>query len=917
MTSSKKKLYLIDGSALAYRSYFAFIRNPLYNSKGENTSAVFGFARFLLKILDEENPDYWAVVFDPPGPTFRHKQFKEYKATRQKMPVDMRDQIPRIHQVVEAMNIPMLEVSGYEADDVIGTLAKRAQKQGLEVYMVTGDKDFMQLIAPGIKMYNPKRAGEDAEVLDETRVQEKVGLPPTKIVDYFGLVGDTSDNIPGVPGVGEKTAVKLIQEFGTLEEVLNNAEKIGRANVRENLQTHKENALLSKKLVIIDTEVPVGIDLEMLKRKPLNNERIFVLFKDLEFSSLLDRFTTQKESQQAFYRVINTKEKLLDLSETLKKSDDFVIDLETTDKNPMRAEIVGIAFSVKSKEAYYVPVEIEKCASAHKSAKQVEREMFLRVEGDLFGSVSVSKLLKPILEDAKITKCGHNIKYDMVVLSRYGIELVGLEFDTMVASYLINPTLRQHNLDALALEHLNYVKIPTSDLIGKGKKQLSMSEVSVDKVAQYACEDADITYRLRKIFEPQLKNSELYDLFKQVEIPLIHVLMDMEKTGIALDLEFLAEMSHKMEKQLEQLISSIYEMAGEEFNINSTQQLGRILFEKLQLPKLKRTKTGYSTDVNVLQELAKFHDLPKTLIEYRELTKLKSTYVDALPKLVNPETGRVHTSYNQTVAATGRLSSSDPNLQNIPIRTEIGREIRRAFVPADSEHVILAADYSQIELRIMAHLSKDPVLLEAFKQDEDIHTKTASLVFGVAPDEVTPEHRRKAKEINFGIMYGMGVYGLASRLDISREEAQQFITDYFIQYPKVNDFIIKTITEARQKGYVTTLLNRRRYLPDINSENRGRREFAERTAINTPIQGTAADLIKVAMIKIWHKLKAKKLQSKMIMQVHDELVFEVPKSEVEDVKELVRQEMEGAIELVVPIKVDVGVGPNWLEAYRV
>ncbi|MFQ6113921.1 MAG: DNA polymerase I [bacterium] len=911
----KKKLYLIDGSALAYRSYFALIRNPLYNSKGENTSAVFGFTRFLLKILDEENPDYLAVVFDPPGPTFRHKQYKEYKATRQKMPDDMRDQIPRIHQVVQAMNVPVLEVPGYEADDVIGTLVKRAQKDGLEAYMVTGDKDFMQLVAPDIKMYNPKRAGEEVEVLDEEAVREKIGLHPTKVVDYLGLVGDTSDNIPGVPGVGDKTAVKLLQEFDSLEDVLENAEKISRANVRENLLTHKQDALLSKKLVTIDTDAPVKIDLESLKRNSPDNEKVVELFKELEFSTLLERFTTHQRSPQASYNLVDKKEKLEELLETLRKTGRCVVDLETTDKDPMRAEIVGIAFSVKAGEAYYVPVQVEKRQSTQNHRKGVEREMFLQGDGELFGSVSVSRLLKPILEDSKIKKCGQNIKYDMLVLSRYGIDLQGLQFDTMVASYLINPTLRQHNLDALALEHLNYVKIRTSDLIGKGKKQLNMSQVSIDEVANYACEDADITCRLQELFEPQLENSELYDLFQQVEIPLIYVLMDMEKTGVALDLDYLAEMSKRMEKQLAKLITNIYEMAGEEFNINSTQQLAQILFEKLQLPKLKRTKTGYSTDANVLKELAKFHELPKTLLEYRELTKLKSTYVHALPKLVNPETGRVHTSYNQTVAATGRLSSSDPNLQNIPIRTEIGREIRRAFVTGDSGHVILDADYSQIELRIMAHLSKDPVLLEAFRNDEDIHTKTASLVFDVSADEVTPDHRRRAKEINFGIMYGMGVYGLASRLDISTDEAQQFITDYFIQYPKVNEFIIKIISEARQKGYVTTLLNRRRYLPDINSENRSRREFAERTAINTPIQGTAADLIKVAMINIWRKLQEKGLQTKMIMQVHDELVFEAPNSELQEVKTLVKGEMEGAIKLDVPIKVDIGVGPNWLEAH--
>lgn len=910
MSSAQKTLYLIDGSALAYRSYFAFIRNPLFNSKGENTSAVFGFTRFLLKIFDEEDPDYLAVVFDPPGPTQRHEQFAEYKATRQKMPDDMREQMPRIHQVVGALNIPILEIPGYEADDVIGTLARRAQAQNMDVYVVSGDKDFMQLVGPGIKLYNPKRAGDEVEILDEAAVVEKVGLPPGKITDYLGLMGDTSDNIPGVPGVGEKTAVKLVQEFGSLEQVLENSDRVSRANVRDNLKTHAENALLSKRLVLLNTDLPIDLDLGSLQRRKPDLATIIELFKELEFSSLVDRFTVRQEPEEVTYHVVDTPEKLDALLDRLGSAARFVIDLETTERDPMRAEVVGLAVAFQANEAHYLPVKPGKNRNDGASSRP---PMLLAGEGG--ETVSLSERLKPVLEDAAIEKGGQNIKYEMLVLARNGIELQGVAFDTMVASYLLNPSLRQHNLDALALEHLNYVKISTSELIGKGKHQTSMRLVDMEEIAKYACEDADITLRLWELFEPRLKNARLYDLFERVEIPLIYVLADMERTGVALDLPYLQEMSQRLEKQLDALIARIYEMAGEEFNINSTQQLSRILFEKLQLPRKKRTKTGYSTDVKVLEELAKYHDLPRTLMEYRELSKLKSTYVDALPRLVNPHTGRLHTSYNQTVAATGRLSSSDPNLQNIPIRTELGRSIRRAFVTGDAEHLILDADYSQIELRIMAHLSKDPTLLEAFENDEDIHTKTAALVFGLEPDEVTPEYRRRAKEINFGIMYGMGVYGLASRLDISREEAQQFITNYFIQYPKVNEYIIRIITEARQKGYVTTLLSRRRYLPEINSDNRNRREFAERTAINTPIQGTAADLIKVAMINIWRKLRERGLQARMIMQVHDELVFEVPKSEVDVVRELVRREMEEAIDLEVPIKVDIGVGPNWLEAH--
>ncbi len=903
----KKKLFLIDGSALAYRSFFAFIKNPLFNSKGENTSAVFGFVRFLFKIIDDENPDYLAVVFDPPGPTFRHKQYKAYKATRQKMPEDMRDQIPKIHKMIAALSIPIIEFPGYEADDVIGTLAKRASSVGFETYLVSGDKDFMQLVDDGVIMYNPKRTGDEIEILDIKAVEEKIGLPPAKIVDYLGLMGDTSDNVPGVPGIGEKTAVQLIQQFGSLESVLDNAEKVSRANVRENLKTHRDTALLSKKLVVIDTAVPVDIDLESLRCKEPDNETVVRQFQELEFNSLLSRFTRKAATSKLDYVVIDAREKLQELLKMISAAGRFAIHLETTAADPMRAEILGIAFSLEPDQAFYLPLKAEKVGATP--------GLFFQESGDLFGLVPVAELLSPIFKNESIEKCSHNIKYDILVLSRYGIGLQGGSFDTMVASYLLNPTLRQYTLESLALEHLNHTMIPPTESPGKGRGQISLTDSPVNDVSQYACEKADITLKLRQHFAKQLKTTQLHSLFTEVEIPLIYVLMEMEKAGVALDLPFLEDMSREMASKLDQLITRIYEMAGEEFNINSTQQLGQILFEKLKLPRKRRTKTGYSTDVNVLEELAKVHELPRALIEYRELTKLKSTYVDALPKLVNAETGRLHTSYNQTVAATGRLSSSDPNLQNIPIRTEIGRKIRQGFVPSDDRHVILDADYSQIELRIMAHLSGDPVLLEAFQNDEDIHTKTAALVFEVPPEQVTADHRRRAKEINFGIMYGMGEFGLSSRLEISREEARDFITNYFIKYPKVNDFIIRTISEAREKGFVTTMLNRRRYLPDILSNNRGRREFAERTAINTPIQGTAADLIKVAMINIWRRVKTEKLQAKMIMQVHDELVFEVPKSEVETVKKLVKQEMEEAIKLNVPVKVEIGVGPNWLAAH--
>ena len=910
---SQKSLFLIDGSAIAYRSYFAFIKNPLINSKGQNTSAVFGFLRFLYMILDNEKPDNLAVIFDPKGPTFRHKLYSEYKATRQKMPDDMRDQIPMIHQVIDALNIPRIEVEGFEADDVIGTLAKRAENKDFMTYLVSGDKDFMQLVDKQTRLYNPKRAGEDVEILDETGVLQKVGLPPDKIIDYLALMGDVSDNVPGVRGIGNKTAVRLIEEFGSLEAVLENAEKVSRANIRENLKTCHDVALLSKRLVTIDRDVPLDIEPESLKCVEPDHEMIVELLKRLEFSSLVERFQIGQKSKKITSEIVDSPDKIQKLLRTLQSAEHFVVDVETTEGDPMRAEVVGLAFSAKAGEAFYVPVHVEKRPVGN--GPSVVREMFLKADGDLFGGLPLNDSLKPILEDPNKKKSGHNIKYDMLVLARHGIALQGISFDTMVASYLINPTFRQHNLDALALEHLNFQKISISDLIGKGKNQLSIADVEMGRVAEYACEDADITLKLTEKFEQQLQRANLTDLFRDVEIPLIHVLADMEKTGVALDLDFLNKMSIRMKKQVDGLVKSIYEMAGEEFNINSTQQLGEILFEKLQLPKKKRTKTGYSTDAKVLEELAALHDLPRMLLEYRELTKLKSTYVDALPGLVNPETGRLHTSYNQTVAATGRLSSSDPNLQNIPIRTDMGREIRRAFVPEDRDHVILDADYSQIELRVMAHLSKDPVLLEAFQNEEDVHSKTASLIFQVPPEDLTHEHRRRAKEINFGIMYGMGIYGLASRLHISNEEARDFITSYFALYYKVKEFIDRTHQQAEQNGFVTTMLNRRRYLPEINSKNRNIREFARRTAVNTPIQGSAAELIKVAMINIWKKLNERGYETKMIMQVHDELVFETPKSEVDEIKKLVKHEMEHALPLDVPIKAEIGIGPNWLEAH--
>lgn len=906
-SQTNKKLFLIDGSALAYRSYFAFVRNPLINSKGENTSAVFGFLNSLLKIIDEQQPDYLAAVFDTPEPTFRHKLYPEYKATRQKMPDEMSEQLPRIKQVLDVLKIPVIEIPGMEADDVMGTLAKQAEQQNVETYLVTGDKDFLQLVSSVVKVYNPRRAGEDVEILDEQGVVQKIGLPPAKIIDYLSLMGDSSDNVPGVAGIGPKTALEILNQFDSLEDVYNNLDKIKREPVRNKLVESREQAFLSQKLVTLDTQVVIPLNIEDLNRKAPDNNRAFNLIKELEFHSLLERFTGTEKTEKVNYITIREADQLQSFVTKLQSCRQFTFDLETTDVDPMKAEIVGLSFSWKEGEAYYIPTVSEKIAAT--------TDLFTNQKFRGFPLKSVLQQLNPVFENESIRKSGQNAKYDLLVLSRAGVEVKGVDFDTMVASYVVNPSLRQHNLDALSLTYFNYQKIPTKSLIGTGKNQITMAEVPVEQVSRYACEDADFTQRLRYVLEPKLIEYDLKKLFDEVEMPLIHVLLDMERNGVSLNLSLLGQMSKDLDRRLNQLIKIIYDLAGQEFNINSTKQLADILFKKLELPIVKRTKTGPSTDVDVLETLAKEHELPRELLEYRQLTKLKSTYVDALPRLINPQTGRVHTSYNQTVAATGRLSSSDPNLQNIPIRTEIGRKIREAFVPIDDNHVILDADYSQIELRIMAHLSQDPTLIQAFQDGKDIHRETAALVFKVNPEEVTGDMRRRAKEVNFGIMYGMGPYGLASRLEIPQEEAEMFIINYFASYPKIQEFMTQAQEFARNNGYVTTLLNRRRYLPDIHSDNRRVREFAERNAINTPIQGTAADLIKVAMIKIFERLKQKKLKTKMIMQVHDELVFEVPQSEVELMKELVRKEMEQAIELSVPIKVDIGLGNNWLEAH--
>ncbi len=898
--ADKERLFLIDGSALAYRAFYAFVRNPLVNSRGENISAVFGFSKTVLKIIDEQKPDYLAVVFDTPEPTFRHQIYKEYKAQRAQMPAEMVEQLPRIHELCRVLQIPLLTLSGYEADDLIGTLVQMAEAENLFTVVVSGDKDLLQLVSPSTVVLNPRRSGEEPEWLDDKAVQEKLGLKPQQVVDYLALMGDSSDNIPGVAGVGPKGASTLLQKYGTLEEIFRHLDEIGNKRLQSSLTGQLESARFSRTLAQIKCDLELQWRPSQLRLREPDPEEAAAFFQKLEIQSLVDRFSIGQTEQQRNYLCLQTLAQVSQLAEDLKAAGEFAFDTETTDLAPMSADLVGLSFAYVEGQAYYIP---------------------LRGPNDLTAGFhpldqrQVLDLLRPILQDRTIGKMGHNAKYDMLVLSQHGVGVEGLVSDTMVASYLINPSARQHNLDAVTLSELNIKKIPITSLIGSGKKQLRMDEVAIERICEYACEDADMTWRLSRLFRQRLQDLQLMDLFAQVEIPLTAVLMQMEKNGVVIDTPFLQQMSRELAKELQKLEAEIYELAGESFNINSPKQLGAILFEKLRLPSMRKTKTGYSTDVTVLEKLANHHLLPQTILQYRQLAKLQSTYVETLPSLVNHKTGRVHTSFNQTVAATGRLSSSEPNLQNIPIRTDIGRRIRRAFIPRSKENIIVDADYSQIELRIMAHLSHDKMLCDSFAKDEDVHARTAALVFGVTNDQVTADQRRKAKEVNFGIMYGMGIYGLAQRLNISSEEADDFIKSYFAVYPGVQKYMVDIVDKTRRLGYVTTLLDRRRYIPEISSENRQIREFAERTAINTPIQGSAADLIKLAMIRIQERLQKAKMRSCMILQVHDELVFDVFQPEREELKEMIRREMEQAIALSVPIKVEIGEGPSWFDAH--
>lgn len=896
---AKKRFFIMDGNAYIYRAFYAI--EGLSTSTGIPTNAVFGFTRLLLKLLFDDKPDYIAIAFDTAGPTFRHEEYAEYKADRPEMPSPLAQQLPVIREVIDALNIPILEQSGYEADDIIGTVAKKAEAAGMEVIIVTGDKDALQLVSPNIKVnpYSFRGFFEPGFVFDREAVKERHGVEPDKVTDLMGLMGDKIDNIPGVPGIGKKTAPQLIEQFGSLEELLDHADEVKSESQKRLLKEYREQALLSKRLATVDVNVPMNLDLKSCELRDFDQSKLMNLFRRLEFRQFIRELDlSQKKDVEVKYHTILTESDLDDLVGKLKQQTDFAVDTETSGLDPVTSDIVGISIAFQPHEAYYIPV-------SHR---------YIGVPEQLPLDLVVDKL-KPLLSDSSIGKIGQNIKYDLQIFKRYGIELSNISFDTMLASYILNPSARGHNLSDLAMEYLGHKMIPIQDLIGKGKNQITMDEVDVERASEYACEDADITLQLKSDLEPELHKCELESVFREIELPLIPVLAEMEMAGIRVDTEYLKELSGKLSKQVDSLTEKIHELAGEEFNINSPKQLGEVLFEKLGLPPGKRTKTGYSTNEAELERLsAAGYDLPSLILEFRTTAKLKSTYVDALPGQINPKTGRVHTFFNQAVTETGRLSSSNPNLQNIPIRTEEGREIRRAFVPGEECSLLLAADYSQIELRMLAHLSGDATLIEAFRNNEDIHSRTGSLIFGLPLDQITPNMRRQAKTINFGIIYGMGAFRLARELEISLGEAQRFIDSYFKTYSGVKSYFDGVINFARENGYVTTISGRRRRIQEINSRNRNTREFAERTAINTPVQGSAADMIKLAMIKIAEFFRSENLKSKLLLQVHDELVFEVHEAELDKIQRNVCSLMEEALPLDVPVKVDVGVGKNWLEA---
>ncbi len=926
MSKDEKRLFLLDAMALIYRAYFALNRNPRINSKGLNTSAILGFTNTLYDVLKNENPTYIGVAFDSYAPTLRHGDYADYKANREDLPEDIALSIPYIKEIIKGFNIPIIEKEGYEADDIIGTLAKRAERDGFTTYMMTPDKDFGQLVSDNIFMYKPSYKGSGVNILGIEEVKKKFNIRfPDQVIDMLGLWGDASDNIPGVPGIGEKTASQLLQQFDSLEEMIAHPEKIEKERLRKKIEEHAEQARMSKQLATIIVDAPVEFEPEQLQMSEPDITKLKSIFDDLEFRNFTQRLfgdvkkkgeeqpdlfsgIDQQEVQEATeqteiktlentkhdYQLADTKDKRQKLIQQLLKADEFCFDTETTGLDVATDELIGIAFSTEKGKAFYVPLP----------SKREEVQKILHEFEEVFSHSGILKI-------------GQNLKFDNSMLKWYHTEVKGPYFDTMLAHYLIEPEQR-HSMDYLAETYLKYKPVSYESLAGKkGKNQKTLKQVDPDKLKDYAAEDADITLQLKQVFEPLLKKNNVINLYRDIEIPLIEVLADMEAAGVKLNTGAIEEISGKLAKDIAEMQQKIYDQAGEEFNIGSPKQLGVVLYEKIKVtdkPKLTKTKQ-YSTSEDVLRKMADKHPVIRDILEYRQLTKLKSTYVDALPGLINSKTGRIHTSYNQTVTATGRLSSTNPNLQNIPIRTERGREIRKAFVPRDDNHVMLAADYSQIELRIMASLSGDKNLIDAFESGLDIHAATASRIYGVELDNITQDMRRKAKTANFGIIYGISAFGLSERLGIPRKEASEIINTYFEQYPAVKKYMDESIDFAKEHGYVETLMKRRRYLRDIHSGNSVVRGVAERNAINAPIQGSSADMIKIAMIRIYEALKQQKLKTKMILQVHDELVFDVPKEEVDTVSKMVEDKMKNAMELEVPVVVDLNTGQNWLEAH--
>ena len=919
------KMFLLDAYALIYRAYYAFIKNPRINSKGLNTSAIMGFVNTLNEVMTKENPTHLGVAFDPSGPTFRHIEFPEYKAQREACPEDIKTAVPIIKKILEAYRIPVLEVEGFEADDVIGTLATKAGMSGIETYMLTPDKDYGQLVGNNVYMYRPRHNG-GYEVMGTQEVIEKYGIDNTsQVIDLLGLMGDASDNIPGCPGVGEKTAVKLIKEFGSIESLLLNTDKLKGAQ-KKKVEENAELIRMSKYLATIKTDVPIELDLDALQVKDANQQELEKLFEELEFKTFAKRilkkdkqeqkkqnlqldlfaeFPTEGKEEAEFssfetlkttrheYKLVEKEDEIKQICDYFLTKEILSLDTETTSLSPIDAELVGLSFSVKENEAFYVPVP----ADQDEARKIVD-------------------LLRPVYENEKILKVGQNLKYDYEVLMKYGVRLAGKMFDTMLAHYVIQPELR-HNMDYLAEIYLNYKTIHIDELIGpKGKNQKNMRDLRPQDVYEYAAEDADVTLKLKNKLEGELKKYGAEELFYNIEMPLMPVLAEMEMNGVTIDTQSLADTSDVLTKRMEEVEKEIYELAGAPFNIASPRQVGEVLFDKLQIvEKAKKTKTGqYVTNEEVLQSLKGKHKIVEAILEHRGLKKLLGTYIDALPKLINARTGHIHTSFNQATTATGRLSSSDPNLQNIPVRGEEGKEIRKAFIP-EPGCLFFSADYSQIELRVMAHLSGDENMIEAFREGHDIHAATAAKIYKEEMENVTRDQRTKAKRANFGIIYGITVFGLAERLEISRDEAKMLIEGYFETFPKVKEYMEKAKEQARNQGYVETQFHRRRYLADINSANATVRGFAERNAINAPIQGTAADIIKVAMIRIYNRFRAEGIRSKMILQVHDELNFSVYPEEKEKVEQIVLEEMQNAFPMQVPLVADCGWGNNWLEAH--